>query len=55
MTVDRFKTAFRTEHGGTTYFFCGAGCKGKFDADPELYLDPSRRPAPAKAHAGHGH
>jgi len=47
MTVDRFRTAFRSAYGGTTYFFCGAGCKAKFDADPERYLarDPSQAAA----------
>ena len=31
-------------HAGNEYFFCSAGCKTKFAADPENYLDP--RPAP---------
>jgi uncharacterized protein len=55
MTVDRFKTPHRSEYAGTAYSFCGAGCKGKFEADPELYLDPLRRPEPAVAHSGHHH
>jgi Cu+-exporting ATPase len=38
MTVDRVKTAHRSEHDGTTYYFCGPGCKGRFDAEPERYL-----------------
>jgi uncharacterized protein len=44
MTVDRSKTQFRSEHEGQTYYFCGAGCKAKFDADPERYVaqDPSQ-------------
>ena len=49
MTVDR-STSFTSEWRGQTYYFCGAGCKGRFDADPELYLDPSRRPAHAHQH-----
>ena len=40
MTVDRFKTQFRSEYEGQMYYFCGAGCKAKFDADPEQYLAP---------------
>jgi uncharacterized protein len=38
MTVDRFKTPFRSEYAGQAYFFCGAGCKAKFDADPDSYV-----------------
>ncbi|MGE5236160.1 MAG: heavy metal translocating P-type ATPase [Acidobacteriota bacterium] len=26
------------EHGGTTYYFCCAGCATKFEADPERFL-----------------
>ena len=49
MTVDR-STAFRSEWRGQTYYFCGAGCKRRFDADPESFLDPSREPAHAHQH-----
>jgi hypothetical protein len=49
MTVDR-STAFTSEWRGRTYYFCGAGCKGRFDADPEAYLDPHREPAHAHHH-----
>jgi uncharacterized protein len=44
MTVDRFKTPFRSEYGGATYYFCGAGCKARFDADPDSYVgrEPKR-------------
>jgi uncharacterized membrane protein YraQ (UPF0718 family)/YHS domain-containing protein len=48
MTVDRFKTPFRSEYGGTTYFFCGAGCKAKFDADPARFLAPDAKQAAAE-------
>jgi uncharacterized protein len=34
MTVDRFKTPHRSVAGGRTYYFCGAGCKRRFDDDP---------------------
>jgi uncharacterized membrane protein YraQ (UPF0718 family)/YHS domain-containing protein len=33
MTVDRLRTAHRSHVGGKTYFFCGPGCKARFDAD----------------------
>jgi uncharacterized membrane protein YraQ (UPF0718 family)/YHS domain-containing protein len=37
MTVDRFKTPHRSVFAGRTFFFCGAGCKARFDADPEAF------------------
>src|SRR6186997_1561634 len=49
MTVDR-STEFTSEWRGQTYYFCGAGCKRRFDADPESFLDPSREPAHAHQH-----
>ena len=33
-----------SEHDGTTYYFCGKGCKLDFDEDPDRYLDPSYTP-----------
>jgi P-type Cu+ transporter len=38
MTVDPSKTAHTAEHAGKTYYFCCAGCAGKFRADPPKYL-----------------
>ncbi len=35
-------------YGGIDYHFCSAGCKEKFQSDPERYLDPEKR---AKADA----
>ena len=55
MTVDRHQTLHRSVVDGRTLSFCGAGCKGKFDADPDLYLDPARRRAAPIAQAGHHH
>ncbi len=37
------------EHAGRTHYFCGAGCKAKFAADPLRYLQPARPDAPAAA------
>jgi YHS domain-containing protein len=54
MTVDSSK-APKTEFEGRTYYFCGPGCKAKFEAAPEDYLDSQRRADPALAPAGHGH
>jgi P-type Cu+ transporter len=25
-------------HEGRTYYFCGAGCRSRFEADPARYL-----------------
>ena len=38
MGVDPDRTAHRVEHGGETVFFCSAGCRSKFEADPARYL-----------------
>ncbi len=35
--------AGKFEYRGTTYYFCALGCRDRFAADPERYLDP--RPA----------
>jgi uncharacterized protein len=50
MTVDRSKTPYRSEYAGRTVYFCSAGCKASFDADPERYVDQDGRQA--LAHAG---
>ena len=40
MTVDPHKTPHRAEHAGRNYYFCAAGCRAKFLADPARYLGP---------------
>jgi len=40
MTVDPHKTPHRHTHAGSAYYFCSAGCRGKFAADPAKYLAP---------------
>jgi xanthine dehydrogenase accessory factor len=42
MEVEIESAAFRTEHAGRTYFFCCAGCRAAFDADPERALAAPR-------------
>ncbi|HEY1404639.1 MAG TPA: YHS domain-containing protein [Pyrinomonadaceae bacterium] len=37
MQVDEQNAAGKSEHGGQTYYFCSAGCKTKFDENPEQY------------------
>jgi Cu+-exporting ATPase len=48
MSVDPHKTPHCHEHGGRTYYFCSAGCRTKFSADPAKYLSSTEaKPAPA--------
>ncbi|WP_374468918.1 heavy metal translocating P-type ATPase [Phenylobacterium sp.] len=47
MTVDPHKTPYRAEHAGHPYYFCSAGCRTKFEADPQRYLSPQAAEAPA--------
>ena len=45
MTVDPATAKHRAEHRGHTVYFCSAGCKTKFTADPRKYLG-ARAPEP---------
>ena len=45
MTVDPHTAKHRHEYKGHTYYFCSAGCRTKFAADPEKYLDKTARAA----------
>src|SRR5215204_3865950 len=38
MTVDPHTTPHRHTFQGHTYYFCAAGCRSKFAADPAKYL-----------------
>jgi Cu+-exporting ATPase len=40
MTVDPGAAKGQVEHAGKTYYFCCLGCREKFRADPERYLQP---------------
>ena len=46
MTVTPPTKAGNVEHGGTTYHFCSDGCRKKFAADPEKYLNPEAADLP---------
>jgi uncharacterized membrane protein YraQ (UPF0718 family)/YHS domain-containing protein len=50
MSVDRDKAPHRSDHAGTTVYFCSGHCKKQFDEDPERYVGP--REPPVLAHAG---
>ncbi len=39
MQVDPKNAAGQNEYNGTTYYFCSAGCKKKFDANPSQYAE----------------
>jgi len=51
MTVDVATARHHAEHAGTAYYFCSAGCRTKFIADPSRYLGAEPKPA-APAPAG---
>jgi Cu+-exporting ATPase len=38
MTVDPRTAKHRADYRGHPYYFCSAGCKTKFSADPQKYL-----------------
>ena len=41
MTVDPETAKHRADYKGKTYYFCSGGCKTKFEANPDKYLDAS--------------
>lgn len=42
MTIDPATSKHRFDYQGRTYHFCSAGCRTKFAAAPETYLDKSK-------------
>ncbi len=49
MKVDPQRAKHRAEHAGQTYYFCAAGCREKFIADPQAFLHGKPAPTPAPA------
>src|SRR5580700_10972110 len=46
MSVDPATAKHKAEHAGATYYFCCAGCRGKFVAEPARFLaEPTHAPA----------
>lgn len=39
MQVNPASAAGKSEYQGKTYYFCNAGCKRKFDQNPQQYAD----------------
>lgn len=38
MQIDSEKAAATSQYKGKTIYFCAAGCKAKFDKQPEKYV-----------------
>lgn len=38
MEVETTTAQWKTDYKGTTYYFCGPGCKRSFEKDPEKFL-----------------
>jgi Cu+-exporting ATPase len=47
MTVDPATSRHRHTHHRHSYYFCSTGCRRKFAADPEKYLDKHTAPSDA--------
>ncbi|MDE3177893.1 MAG: heavy metal translocating P-type ATPase [Pseudomonadota bacterium] len=52
MKVDPATAKHKAEHAGRDYYFCSAGCRTKFIADPARYLAPKPATPPEAAPAG---
>jgi Cu+-exporting ATPase len=50
MTVEPERAAATSTFAGKTIVFCSAGCKTKFDADPQRYLQPAASPPARSPH-----
>ncbi|HKQ11001.1 MAG TPA: heavy metal translocating P-type ATPase [Rhizomicrobium sp.] len=52
MTVDAATTVHKADFQDATYYFCSAGCRAKFLADPQKYLKPKTAEAQKAAVPG---
>jgi Cu+-exporting ATPase len=43
MQVEEQNAAGASDYKGETYYFCGQGCKQKFDENPEACANKARR------------
>ncbi|WP_328530700.1 heavy metal translocating P-type ATPase [Nocardioides sp. NBC_00368] len=55
MSVDPASTPHSATYRGERYFFCSAGCRQRFEADPVSYAAEGTRQASREHTAGHGH
>jgi len=53
MDVEAESAAGTSDYEGQTYYFCGAGCKKAFDADPEKYVGQADMGHDHSGHEGH--
>ena len=44
MDVETASAAAETSHNGHIYYFCGKGCKTKFDLNPAQYVGKNATP-----------
>src|ERR1700691_1818337 len=49
MRVEPDHGAGKSTYQGQSYYFCSAGCRAKFEADPEKYLHPGAQLEPMHA------
>ena len=49
MEVNPMSAEAQSEYGGQSFYFCSAGCKQRFDSNPEPYIDATDR-AEARVH-----
>ena len=54
MTVDRRAGKPTSVYQGRAYYFCGEGCKARFETEPAHYVDATHGPALALENAGRG-
>ncbi|WP_312418656.1 heavy metal translocating P-type ATPase [Shinella sp.] len=56
MMVDPATAGHHAEYGGETRYFCSAGCKAKFEADPARFVTKAAAPSESGEHeSAHGH
>ncbi|HTK81443.1 MAG TPA: heavy metal translocating P-type ATPase [Bacteroidota bacterium] len=53
MTVDEKTAKYTSEYSGQAYYFCSAGCKKRFDANPEQFLLKEEKQERDTAHSQH--
>ena len=51
MSVDRASAKHFARHQGQGFYFCSAGCEGKFEAEPATYLGDRPAPEPMRPDA----
>ncbi len=55
MSLEEGSAAGKHAHEGTVYYFCSAGCLGKFKANPAAYVHAEARVVPMKMAVGQSH